>query len=462
LPKTLKLCLAHLVAFLRVVICANREEEERLELERAQQITRNASRWMPSNMTKSLKLDQTGKKKMVDPPKIKPIDQKSRVAQEFVHLRDPSSLYKARAPTTIAELETILRDSLQALCKKHDDPLLNQQLCEDEIEQAMLTRQNRSNNVFSNSKKKTSNEFVLDFQTCKTKCERLLSCAGALLSKQIRSVADEAIDSICQFFRKSIVQGQDSTRTAHSRGGGALPRQVTNAQLVAACVYHMSGNDNDSSGRSRFGQGLELFDAKPVFSIIQLEVNMSVGGGGGGAITVNTEAATDSAHGAAVEPNRTNRTSATPLLVPTITPSRSILLQTSYHCIDSIVKAVADFPRYDINTLITHHMDNWDRNFSRSQRSSQCRSPRSETQAIPPTALTLSSSSIQIDHPAVVEAKLIIKHCIDTTYDDVAGILPTIKSFCYVFHSDQDALAKKMVSECIQTLFLLQYVSFFD
>jgi hypothetical protein len=68
-----------------------------------------------------------------------------------VHLRDPSSLYKARATTTIAELETILRDSLQALCKKHDDPLLNQQLCEDEIEQAMLTRQNRSNNVFSNS-----------------------------------------------------------------------------------------------------------------------------------------------------------------------------------------------------------------------------------------------------------------------------------------------------------------------
>ena len=157
------------------------------------------------------------------------------------------------------------------------------------------------------------------------------------------------------------------------------------------------------------------------------------------------------AHGAAVEPNRNDRTSTTPLLVPTITPSRSILLQTSYHCIDSIVKAVADFPRYDINTLITHHMDNWDRNFSRSQRSSQCRSPRSETQAIPPTALILSSSSIQIDHPAVVEAKLIIKHCIDTTYDDVAGILPTIKSFCYVFHSDQDALAKKMVSKCIQT-----------
>lgn len=452
------------MAFLRVVIQANREEEERLELERAQQITLNASRWMPSNMTKSLKLDQTGKKKLVDPPKIKPIDQKSRVAQEFVHLRDPSSLYKARAPTTIAELEIILRDSLLALCKKHDNPLLNQQLCEDEIEQAMLTRQNRSNNVFSNSKKKTSNEFVLDFKTCKTKCERLLSCAGALLSKQIRSVADEAIDSICQFFRKSIVHGQDSTRTAHSRGGGALPRQVTNAQLVAACAYHMSGNDNDSSGRSRFGQGLELFDAKPVFSIIQLEVNMSVGGGGGGggATTENTANSSDSAHGAAVEPNKNDRTSATPLLVPTITPSRSILLQTSYHCIDSIVKAVADFPRYDINTLITHHMDNWDRNFSRSQRSSQCRSPRSETQAIPPTALILSSSSIKIDHPAVVEAKLIIKYCIDTTYDDVAGILPTIKSFCYVFHSDQDALAKKMVSKCIQTLFLLQYVSFVD
>ena len=137
---------------------------------------------MPSNMSKSLKLENntTLSSSISSTPKMKPIDQQSRVAQEFIHLRDPDSLYKARTPTTIAELETVLRDSLLALCNTNEDPAVNKQQCEEEIQKAMNTRPAHAN-------------LVLNFSTTKIKCERLLTCAGALMSKQVRSVADEAI-----------------------------------------------------------------------------------------------------------------------------------------------------------------------------------------------------------------------------------------------------------------------------
>ena len=401
LPNTLRLCLAHLVAFLRAVIQANQAEQERLEIERSREISNNAARWMPSNMMDSLNMTRTKMRKNKHKT-LTPIEKKSRVAQEFVHLREPDVLFKARQPKTVQELETIMRDSLQALCNVDDDPEKNIQRREEKINKAMLSRSKKSNDI-------------LDFQTTKLKCERLLSCAAALMSKQIRSVADAAIDSVCTFFRSTIFIGRDSTRTCHSRRPGSIPRQITDSQLIAACMYHMSSNDNDTaaSTTSKFAEGLELLDAKPVFSIIQIEVTLPIKG-----------------H-----------------VVPSIVPSRSVLLNTSYHCLDSVVEAVKDFPRYDVNTLITHHMNNWDANWKRSQRASHCRPPPSRTESVPPTSLTLSSSSIQCDHPAVVEAKSIIKHCIDTTYNDAKSLIPTVESFCHVFHTKEDEKAQALVQK---------------
>ena len=233
------------------------------------------------------------------------------------------------------------------------------------------------------------------------------------MSKQIRSVADTAIHSICTFFRSSISNGQDSTRTSHSKRPGTIPRQITNAQLIAACCYHMSADAMSTSNTSKFAEGLELLDAKTVFSIIQVEVDLP-----------------DKGY----------------FRRPSITPSRSILLETSYHCIDSIVEAVKDFPRYNIDILIQHHMNNWDENWKRSQRASHCRPAPSKTQAVPPTSLTLSSSSIQLDHPAVIEAKSIIQHCIDTTYNDVKSLLPIVSSFCFLFHEKEENIIETLMT----------------
>ncbi len=435
LPETLKLCLAHLVAFIRMVKIANQKEEERIELERSKQITQNANKWMPSSMENSLKLKATASNttaKTTEKNMEPLIIEKSRVAQEFVHLRDPNVLFKARAPTTINDLENVLRDSLLALCVEDDDNDKNVRRCENLINNAMSKRSKKEN-------------LILNFTTMKQKCENLLLCAGALLSKQVRSVADDAINSVCQFFKQSITKDNDKTRTSHPcRGGPSLPRQITDAQLIAACMYHMKSHDsNCTSGsrfsKSRFSRGLELLNAKPVFSIIQLEVTMSKK-------IINKKIRRK---GSVVEESKSiiPSTPSTVPIVPTITPSKDILLQTSYHCIDSIVDAVTNFPRFDINAFITHHMTNWDNNFKRSQRSQHSRSPRSTTQPIPPTTLTLSSASIQKDHPTVVEARQVIKHCIDTTYDDASGILPTIQSFCHIFQKDQDVLAQDMITK---------------
>ena len=405
LPETLKLCLAHIVAFLRVVMRENKLEEERLEIERVLDLTRNASRWMPANMDKSLKLQHEALNSPEPPRKkwdrvVKPIDKKSRVTQEFVHLRDPDILFQARTPKTVAELEHIMLDSLLTLCTKDDDPKKNQARCEHYVDRATRSRSNKSN-------------YVLNFETTKIKCERLLSCAGALMSKQIRSVADAAISNICDFFRSSILKGEDRMLTAHSRRQGTLPRQVTIAQLVAASAYHSQGNDPSTTSASRFAEALEFLDAKPVFSIIQVEVTLPTEG----------------------------------RVLPTITPSRSILLETSYYCIDSVVECVKDFPKFDVDTLINHHMKNWDENWKRSQRASHCRPPVARTMSVPPTLLTLSSSALQIDHPAVIEAKLIIQHCVDTTYNDAKSLLPTVERFCQVFDEREDAMVAELLDK---------------
>ena len=62
IPETLRYCLSHLVAFLRHVIRSNQLELNRKEMERSQLISENATRWMPSDMTKSLKLELSSNK----------------------------------------------------------------------------------------------------------------------------------------------------------------------------------------------------------------------------------------------------------------------------------------------------------------------------------------------------------------------------------------------------------------